>query len=189
MSTSSGPSPTRRLPWWLPWAAMAVIVAAALAVGAPSGSGPPTNAERVQDLTRTIKCPQCAGQSVAESDVSVSREIRRDIATRVEEGQSDEQIYAYYAGIFGDDALLSPPTEGVGLVVWVLPVVIVVVGAGGVAVALRRWSAGDDDPSAGDRALVAQAMAENTRATPKAGGTEGSDGSPLPEGTDDGDRR
>lgn len=153
---------------------MGVIVVVALGVGSLTGSQPVTPADRVLALTQSIRCPQCAGQSVAESDVSVSREIRREIAQRVEEGQTDDQIRAYFSSAFGPDALLTPPTDGVGGLVWILPVVAVVVAIAGLGVAFRRWSAAvpaqaTDD----DRALVDQALHDGTSGN---GGTPGGDG-------------
>ncbi len=153
---------SRRFPLWVPWSAMAVVVVVALAVGSIGGGEPPTNAERVVSLTRAIRCPQCAGQSVAESDVAVSREIRRDIASRVEQGQTDEDILAYYSSdtVFGPDALLSPPAEGVSALVWVLPVVVAIAALGALALAFRRWSGSSRRATDDDRALVEQALGE-----------------------------
>jgi cytochrome c-type biogenesis protein CcmH/NrfF len=36
--------------------------------------------------------------------------------------------------------LLKPSSDGVGLLVWALPVVVLVVAAGAIVLALRRWS-------------------------------------------------
>ena len=159
----------RRTPMWFPWAVMGLIVVVALTVGTLTASQTVTPADRVLSLTQSIRCPQCAGQSVADSDVSVSREIRREIAQRVEEGQTDEQIRAYFSSAFGPDALLTPPTDGVGGLVWILPVVAVVAGLGGLALAFRRWSAQvpvpatDDDRALVDRALHDNAAGPSTR--------------------------
>ena len=85
------PSTSRRTPWW-PWLLLAAVLSVALVVGSTDVGGPRSEAERASSLTRSLKCPVCAGQSVAESDVVVSREIRRDVIRRIEEGQTDEQI-------------------------------------------------------------------------------------------------
>lgn len=189
----------RRLPLWVPWSAMAVVVVVALAVGSIGGAEPPTNAERVVSLTRAIRCPQCAGQSVAESDVAVSREIRRDIASRVEQGQTDEDILAYYSSdtVFGPDALLSPPSEGVGGLVWVLPVVVAVAALAVLGLAFRRWAGPGVRATDDDRQLVARALAPSGERNSaigdagddagddagRGGGGEGSDG--VPDGGHD----
>jgi cytochrome c-type biogenesis protein CcmH len=168
------------------WVVLAVVTVGALALGTFSGTTPQTPADRVQALSTSIRCPQCLGQSVAESDVTVSREIRRDIARRVEEGQTDDEIRAYYASSFGDDALLSPPTEGIGSVVWILPVVVVIAGGLGLAVALRRWSAGAGGAaSADDRALVEGALRRHGAQDGSA--SDGARGGDPDDAPDDGD--
>lgn len=155
----------RRVPLWLPWLALAVVAVAALAAGSLGTSTPPTAADRVLTLTQSIRCPQCAGQSVAESDVAISREVRRDIAQRVEQGQTDDDILAYYASdtVFGSDALLTPPTDGVGGLVWILPVVAVIGAAVALGLTFRAWSASAGrSASSADKALVDQLMADRS---------------------------
>jgi cytochrome c-type biogenesis protein CcmH len=166
------------------WVVLAVVALATLAVGTVTGDDAATPADRVLALSRSIRCPQCSGQSVAESDVTVSREIRRDIARRVEEGQTDDEIRAYYASSFGEEALLTPSSEGLGGLVWALPVIVVVVGAAGIVLALRRWSAaGAVEATDDDRELVARALATSA----DDGGAEPGIGDAV-EGDDDGGR-
>lgn len=144
---------------------LALVAAVALVVGSWGGTTPPTAADRVLTLTQSVACPQCAGQSVAESDVSISREVRRDIAQRVEQGQTDEEILAYYSSptVFGPDALLTPPTDGLGGLVWVLPVVVLVGAAVALGLAFRMWSASAGRAATeSDRDLVAGLLAERT---------------------------
>ena len=145
----------------LRWVGLGVVVVALLVAGSLGGQTAPTAADRVLALTQTIRCPQCAGQPVAESDVAVSRQIRRDIAERVEAGQTDEEILAYYASSFGPDALLTPPATGVGSLVWILPVLAVVLGGVGLVLAFRRWGqAAERTVSNAARERVAAALAE-----------------------------
>lgn len=149
---------------WIPWILLGLVLVGALLVGTGDDGGPPTNAERTYALARQVKCPQCAGQSVAESDVVISREIRRDIATRVESGQTDQQILDAYAARYGQEILLEPPTSGSSRVVWLLPVVALLAGLAVVVVVFRRWQAtAGVTASEDDRALVADALAHDDR--------------------------
>ena len=100
-----------------------------------------TTEERVHDLASATRCPTCRSQSVAESGAPIAREIRTDIARRVEAGESDDQIRDFLVGRFGQDVLLTPPASGVAGLVWVIPVVAVVLAAAGLAVAFWRWRA------------------------------------------------
>ena len=52
--------------------------------------------------------------------------------------QSDEQIRQAYIDKYGDSILLAPQDSGVSLLVWILPVVVVALGATGIVFALRR---------------------------------------------------
>ena len=127
-----------RLPKWLPWALMGIALAAALAVGIVDADDPPTDAERATALARTIRCPQCQGETAAESNVAIAAAIRADIRERVDQGQSDAEIRQVYADLYGDSVLLTPPGEGFGSVLWVIPIVAVVVGAAVLGVAWRQ---------------------------------------------------
>ena len=126
------------LPRWLPWALMGIALAAALAVGIADAGDPPTDAERATALARTIRCPQCQGETAAESNVAIAAAIRADIRERVDQGQSDSEIRQVYADLYGDSVLLTPPGEGFGSVLWVIPIVAVVVGAAVLGIAWRQ---------------------------------------------------
>ena len=122
---------------WGPWIALGVVVAIALGVVLwPSGSQ--SSAARAQDLEAELKCPECQGLSVADSQAPTSRAIRVDIKRRIAHGQSDEQIRQAYIDTYGESILLSPQDSGVSLLVWILPVVVLAMGATGIVFALRR---------------------------------------------------
>jgi cytochrome c-type biogenesis protein CcmH len=122
---------------WGPWIALGVVVAVALAVVLwPNGEQSP--AARAHELETQLKCPECQGLSVADSQAPTSRAIRTDIKRRVAAGQSDEEIRQSYIDRYGDSILLAPEDSGVSLLVWILPVVVLALGATGIVFALRR---------------------------------------------------
>ncbi|MEY2567476.1 MAG: cytochrome c-type biosis protein CcmH [Actinomycetota bacterium] len=124
---------------WLPWLALVVVVVVALAVGASGSTGGTSAAARSSRLAKEVRCPTCRGLSAAESDAKAAQAVRAEIRSRVDSGQSDAQIRAYLASRYGDDILLRPQGSGVAGLVWALPVVVLVCGAAGLAVAFRRW--------------------------------------------------
>ncbi len=142
---------------------MAVVLVAALAVAGTTESDPATQQERVYDVAATLACPVCDGQSVAESDVAVAREIRGQISSLIEQGYTDDEIRDQVAAGYEEDIRLEPSTSGVTGLVWFVPLVGAVVAAVVLVFAYRRWS----DPavveptiSDHDRALVADALDE-----------------------------
>jgi cytochrome c-type biogenesis protein CcmH len=122
---------------WGAWIALAIVVLVALAVVIwPNGSETP--AARAHDLETQLKCPECQGLSVADSQAPTSRAIRADIKRRIKAGQSDERIRAAYVDTYGESILLTPQDSGVSLIVWILPIVVLALGATGIVFALRR---------------------------------------------------
>lgn len=163
-------SPVRR---WLPWAALAVVVVTCLSVATFGTLSAPTLQDRVASISRTVKCPECAGESVAESSAPASQEIRADIARRLQEGQSDDEIRSAYAAAWGQEVLLTPPASGVNLVVWVLPVVALALAVVALVVVFRRWSTESTTrASDADRALVADALRKEHGDDGAAGSTD-----------------
>ena len=113
----------------LSWIAAAVVAATAFVYGAVDEGPPRTNADRVRALAEDFACPVCAGQSVAESDVPVAREIRRQIAVWVDEGRSDAYIRDQLVAAYDVDIDYNPSGSGLTSLVWVLPVL----AGGGIA--------------------------------------------------------
>jgi cytochrome c-type biogenesis protein CcmH len=141
------------------WIAIAALAIVSLGWAVLDEGPPRTTEEQVEAIARTLKCPVCDGQSVADSDVAASRAIRAEIARLVEEGRSPSEVRAAISASFGDDVQLIPPASGVAGLVWILPVVALVVGLALVASTLARWRRrAPAVPSAEDRALVEQAL-------------------------------
>ncbi len=141
------------------WAALVVVVVAALIIAfAGNGSSPVSAAGKADAISRRVRCPTCQGQSVAESAAPAAQAIRSEIRRRVDDGQSREQIETYLQGRYGSDILLTPPRSGVGALVWIVPVVTIAGAVAGLVLALQHWSRRSLAQSTeADRALVANA--------------------------------
>jgi cytochrome c-type biogenesis protein CcmH len=120
------------------WAALAVVVAVALVIGVTDRS-PASDEERAHDIARTVMCPACSGETVADSQAPVAVNIRRQIAQRVADGESGEEIRDALAATYGERILLNPPKSGLAGLVWVLPVAALVIASAGLFFAFRRW--------------------------------------------------
>lgn len=142
---------------WAPWLLLVAALVAALAIGAGVRSHP-TLDQRVHHIASQIKCPVCEGQSAADSDSAPSRAIRDDIRQRLLAGQSDHQILDYLVSRYPGSKLL-PDARGVGLIVWVLPLLAVGAAVLALGFAFARWRSRPAPPlTAEDRALVEQAL-------------------------------
>ena len=123
----------------LTWLGLTVVALVVVAVALWPRGGTPSIAARTRSLASELRCVDCEGLSVAESSTASARLVRRDIAQRLRDGQSVDEIRQHYVDNNGESILLKPSSNGIGVLVWALPVVALVVGAGGLALALRRW--------------------------------------------------
>jgi cytochrome c-type biogenesis protein CcmH len=120
-----------------PWLLLGVLVAVVLTVVLWPG-GSPTPAARAHSIAEGLKCQECQGLSVADSNASTSEAIRADIRRRIAAGESDGEIRQYFVDKYGETILLSPQSSGISLIVWVLPVVAIAAGAAGIVFVLAR---------------------------------------------------
>lgn len=127
---------TRRLTLWL---GVAVVGLSAFLFAAIDEGEPRTDADRAYEISKTIGCPVCNGQSVAESNASAAKVIRISIATWIDEGRSEDFIRAALRADYGDDVDYTPSAEGLTSLVWILPVVFGAGAVAGLVVAFRGW--------------------------------------------------
>lgn len=124
--------------WW-PWILLGVLVIGALTYAVWPRGGTETVAAHTRRLAAELRCVDCQGLSVADSETSTANATRVDIAARIRRGEGDAQILQVYVDRYGESVLLKPASSGIGVVVWALPIAALLLGAGGLFLALRRW--------------------------------------------------
>ena len=122
------------------WVALLAVASVALYIGITDRTQP-TDAERADRIAATVACPVCAGESVRDSQATAAANLRREIAKRVADGESDDEVRAALAAAYGDTILLTPPSTGAASLVWILPVAGLVVALACLGFTFRRWRA------------------------------------------------
>jgi cytochrome c-type biogenesis protein CcmH/NrfF len=118
--------------WCVALAAVVVLVIAT----APSA---PSTVARVAHLESLVRCPACEDISVAQSNATAAIAVRHEIAAKVRRGESDNQILTSLEATYGTSILLSPPTSGLGALLWIVPIAgLVLVVVIGIRLARRR---------------------------------------------------
>ncbi len=135
-----------------------MVLLGALAVGSQRHA-PVSAADRERSIASQLRCPTCAGQSVASSDAPAAQAIREEIGRRVGEGQSRDEIVDFVLSRYPDSRIV-PEASGFGAVVWVLPVVagIGTVAALTVVYRRRRRTTPVGAASTADKELVERAL-------------------------------
>ena len=118
----------------------------------------------VFDIARQLRCPVCTAESVGDSSSPVAVEMRNIVQERLEAGQSEAEILAYFQSRYGDWILLEPPKRGLHLLVWLLPIVGGVVGVATLLLLFQQWTRRSQQPlevDEADLARVREAMGQD----------------------------
>ena len=158
------------------WLLAAFVVGLSLAGTALRAATPsPEELERrVQTISDQLRCPTCQAISVKDSEAAFSVQIRDKVRHMVEEGQSDDQIRAYFVARYGEWILRAPPKEGVGLIVWVLPLAAMLAAGAAMAWTIVRRS----KAKAGANSVPGGSVAPGTPAAPGAAPARGAAATP-----------
>jgi cytochrome c-type biogenesis protein CcmH len=144
------------------WLVLVVAAVALLAFGSTRSSGPKTQADRIDAITKVLACPTCQGESVYVSRASAAESIRAEVARQISGGQrSDDEIIGYIEARFGSRVLLVPRSTGLDSLIWILPVFALICAVGTLGFAFRRWRVvGSDSVSDEDAQMVERALRE-----------------------------
>ena len=108
-----------------------------------SASGPledPAMEARATTLASELRCPVCQGLSIQDSPSPLAQQMKDLIRSQVAAGWSDQQVTDYFVSKYGEWVLLEPRAEGFNLMVYLLPALMLLAGAVGIFVAVRRWT-------------------------------------------------
>jgi cytochrome c-type biogenesis protein CcmH len=122
--------------------ARGLLSALALAVVLTSGvAAAPVADETVTAVASKLRCVVCQNLSVADSPSEMARQMRDLIRERLGQGETPEQVIAYFEARYGDFVLLTPRFDrGLNALVWLAPFAAVLVGLVAVLRMTRRWS-------------------------------------------------
>ena len=135
---------------------MAVILAATVAMGGSLGQAnaqePVSNGnageplpydEKVaQGIDGMLMCPVCPAETIDQAQVPIAKQMRRLVREKLAQGESREQILAYFAGVYGEEIRAAPSKSGINLVAWTVPVIGVLAALAAGLFVLRAMSNG-----------------------------------------------
>jgi len=98
----------------------------------------PAQEERFARLTGELRCVVCQNQSLADSDAPLAHDLREELHALLVAGHSDEEIKSFLVERYGDFVLYRPPLQRNTLALWLVPGVLLLGGAVGLGIAIRR---------------------------------------------------
>ena len=125
---------------WLALILALLSAAPALAVQPDEVLSDPALETRARALSRELRCMVCQNQSIDDSDAPLARDLRVLVRDRLKAGDSDEKVLDFLTARYGEFVLLRPRLRWSTALLWFAPAAVLVIGAFGLIVFLRRRS-------------------------------------------------
>lgn len=81
-----------------------------------------------QDVAADLRCPTCTGLSVLDSDAAFSIQIKNEVKEQLVAGKHKDEILKFFTDRYGPWILRAPPTHGVHLLAWIVPISALILG-------------------------------------------------------------
>jgi cytochrome c-type biogenesis protein CcmH len=95
---------------------------------------------RARNLSAELRCMVCQNESIDESDAPLAHDLRVLVREHLQAGESDAAIRNYLVARYGDFILLKPPFKAETFLLWTAPLLVLLAGTVGIALAARRRS-------------------------------------------------
>ncbi len=82
---------------------------------------------RATSLMQTLRCIQCQGQSIADSDAPIAAAMRSEVRLRIQKGESPDSIRNWMISRYGEWISYDPPVKGMGLLLWITPAALLII--------------------------------------------------------------
>ena len=98
----------------------------------------PALEHRARDISAGLRCLVCQNQSIDDSDAPLAKDLRVLVRERLKAGETDEQVRDFIVRRYGEFVLLKPAFGPHTALLWLGPALVLLTGATGLALALRR---------------------------------------------------
>jgi len=88
----------------------------------------PAKEAQAKALMETIRCVECQGQAIADSNADIAANMRSLIRQRIKGGESPAQVRAWLIQRYGDYISYDPPLGGATWPLWAAPIVLLAIG-------------------------------------------------------------
>ena len=102
--------------------------------------------EQVREIAKTLRCTVCQTENIWESGAPLAHQMREAVRERVLQGQSAEDIRAYFHSRYGDYIMMEPPKHGLNWLVWAGPFLLLLFGGFMLYRELGRWVSSSPAP-------------------------------------------
>jgi cytochrome c-type biogenesis protein CcmH/NrfF len=119
--------------------ACGLLFAAVPQLSMAQGSGPtpelanrqlpdPAQEKAATQVMYALRCIQCQGQSIADSDAPMAATMRAEVRQQIAEGKKPGAIRQWMIERYGEWVSFEPDMKGSGLLLWAAPLLLLLLG-------------------------------------------------------------
>ena len=75
-----------------------------------------------------MRCLVCQGQSISDSNSDFAQTIKLVVQDLIDEGKTEEEIYAFMSDKYGDWIVFKPLFNFQNSLLWILPYIVLIFG-------------------------------------------------------------
>lgn len=79
-------------------------------------------------LMHGLRCIQCQGQSIADSDAPMAETMRAEVRQQIASGKQPDAIRQWMIQRYGEWVSFEPDMKGAGLLLWLTPLLVLLAG-------------------------------------------------------------
>ncbi|MFZ5920754.1 MAG: cytochrome c-type biogenesis protein [Chloroflexota bacterium] len=128
---------------------LSVILASLITFGVRAQAPTPTDDE-VNAIAKQLFCPVCENTPLDVCPTEACRQWRDLIRLKLAEGWTEDEIKQYFVDNYGARVLSEPPRTGFNWLVYIVPPVLIGIGAVILFTAVRSWRKLDADLAEAD---------------------------------------
>jgi len=95
--------------------------------------GEPLEGEALEEATARVatkmRCPVCQGMPISASPSAMAVAMKEQVRELLSLGYTEDQVWNYFEGSYGEFVRLEPKREGLNWLVWLVPPIAIVLGA------------------------------------------------------------
>lgn len=99
----------------------------------------PAKEAAAKALMETLRCLQCQGQSIADSDAPIAGDMRNQVRIKIQAGEDPEAIRAWLVESYGDYISYAPRVTAKTWPLYAAPLLLIILAG---ALLRRRFAAG-----------------------------------------------
>ena len=84
--------------------------------------------DKIEKISKNLRCLICQGQSVYDSQSDFALSVKDFIKNKLENGNTEDEIYNYLQTKYGDWILYEPKINKNTIILWGLPLILFIFG-------------------------------------------------------------